>query len=93
MEKYRRRIEFLPIFFNTIEKKTRLRKIEIEKIFRTKETPQKQVVIETFIVEDDITLLGGLEEEKILKIELISPLDNTMPQTIILDLDEKAIKS
>ena len=58
-----------------------------------KETPQKQVVIETFIVEDDITLLGGLEEEKILKIELISPLDNTMPQTIILDLDEKAIKS
>lgn len=43
--------------------------------------------------EDDITLLGGLEEEKILKIELISPLDNTMPQTIILDLDEKAIKS
>jgi len=51
------------------------------------------IYIETFIVEDDITLLGGLEEEKILKIELISPLDNTMPQTIILDLDEKAIKS
>ncbi len=115
----RRRIEFLPMFFNTIEKKTRVRIIEMEKIFRTtalkgsyalfkmvdengkkiypmlslKETPQKQVVIETFIVEDDITLLGGLEEEKILKIELISPLDNTMPQTIILDLDEKAIKS
>ena len=110
----RRRIEFLPMFFNTIEKRTRVRIIEMGKIFRTtslkgnyalfksveengkiiypmlslKETPQGQVVIETFIVDDDITLLGGLTEEKILKIELISPLDNTLPHTIIKETEK-----
>ncbi len=105
----KRRIEYLPMFLNTLEKKSKFKIICSENVFRNtllkgsyilykqeyengklvypmfslKETPQKQVVIETFIVEDDITLLYGLEEQRISSIELISPIDNTQPTTVI----------
>lgn len=42
-----------------------------------------RIVIETFIVDNDITLLGALPEEKIESIELISPLEITSPISII----------
>lgn len=48
-----------------------------------KEISNKKIIIETFIVEDSISFLGGLEEETVLTMELVSPLDKTNPQTII----------
>ena len=38
-----------------------------------KELKNKELVVETFIVENDLTLLGALKEEKIISIELIPP--------------------
>ncbi len=104
-----RRIEYLPVFLNTLERRTRFKIIAEEKvarnsslkgkyaIFKTmyengrqvfpmislKEINDKKIIIETFIVEDSVSFLGGLEEENILKMELVSPLDKTNPQTII----------
>lgn len=104
-----RRIEYLPVFLNTLERRTRF-KIIAEKnvarnsslkgkyaIFKTmyengkqvfpmislKEINDNKIIIETFIVEDSVSFLGGLEEENVLKMELVSPLDKTNPQTII----------
>jgi len=94
-----RRIEYLPMFFNTFENKTKLKIIDKNNIFRNtllkgnyafykmereknkfiypllsiKKINKKLNVIETFIIESDITLLGALKEEKILNIELIPP--------------------
>ena len=48
-----------------------------------KEISDKKFVIETFIVENSISFLGGLKEEKVLKIKLISPSDKIKPQSII----------
>lgn len=104
-----RRIEYLPVFLNTLERRTRFKIIAEEKvarnsslkgkyaIFKTmyengrqvfpmislKEINDKKIIIETFIVEDSVSFLGGLEEENVLKMELVSPLDKTNPQTII----------
>lgn len=104
-----RRIEYLPVFLNTLEWKTRFKIIAEEKVARNsslkgkyaifknmnengrqvfpmislKEISNKKIIIETFIVEDSISFLGGLEEETVLTMELVSPLDKTNPQTII----------
>lgn len=104
-----RRIEYLPVFLNTLERRTRFKIIAEENvarnsslkgkyaIFKTmyengkqvfpmislKEINDNKIIIETFIVEDSVSFLGGLEEENVLKMELVSPLDKTNPQTII----------
>ena len=104
-----RRIEYLPVFLNTLERRTRFKIIAEENvarnsslkgkyaIFKTmyengkqvfpmislKEINDNKIIIETFIVEDSVNFLGGLEEENVLKMELVSPLDKTNPQTII----------
>lgn len=109
-----RRIEYLPMFLNTLEKRTRLKIISSQGICRNsslkgkfaifkqldennktifpmlslKEINEGKIVIETFIIEDNISFLGYLDEEKIQKIELISPLDSTYPQNIIKEKDE-----
>lgn len=106
-----RRIEYLPMFLNTLEKNTRLKFISSEEICRNsslkgkyalfkqvyemgktifptlslKELDEEKIVIETFIIEDNISLLGSLKEDKIQKIELVSPLDSTYPQNVIKD--------
>lgn len=98
------RIKYLPMFLNTIERKTKLKIRDDELIsrktsingnyflyknlfnnnfpmFSLKNIGEGRTILETFIVENNISLLGALEEEKIIKIELISPLDNTSPIT------------
>lgn len=52
-------------------------------MFSLKNIDNDRTIIETFIVDNDISLLGALENEKIISIELISPLDNTGPITIV----------
>ena len=111
----KRRMEYLPMFLNTIENgKTRFKIMSINKIFRNtslkgsyalfkmvsengktiypmfslKETNNEQIVIETFIVEDNINLLVGLDEEKIMKLEFVSPLENTLPKIVIKNKDK-----
>lgn len=97
-----RRIEYLPMFLNTLEKRTRCKIISINQIFRNtslkgkyalfkivnekgkevypmlslKEIKSNQVVIETFIVEDNISFLGALKEENIKRIKLEPLLSN-----------------
>lgn len=104
-----RRIEFLPMFLNTIQRKTRMKVIMADKIsrksliqgkyalFKTayeknkmifpmltlKELSNSKIIIETFIVEDNITFLGALNEINIENIELISPIYSTHLYTII----------
>lgn len=51
-------------------------------MFSLKHIDRTRVILETFIVENDITLLGALKEEKIKSIKLISPLDITSPITV-----------
>ncbi len=51
-------------------------------MFSLKNIGNERTILETFIVENNITLLGALKEEKIKSIELISPLDITSPITI-----------
>ena len=58
-----------------------------------KEINEGQIVIETFIIEDNISFLGYLEEEAIQKIELVSPLDSTYPQNIIKEKDDEKEKT
>ena len=48
-------------------------------MFSLKNIGNDRIVLETFIVENDISLLGALKEEKIKMIELISPLNITSP--------------
>ena len=93
------RIEYLPMFFNTISYNSRIKKIEKDKLVRNtllkgnyllfKQVINKNIilfpilslkliknnsyVIETFIVENNISLLGTLNEEKIINIEFIPP--------------------
>ena len=42
-------------------------------MFSLKEIKNNNYILETFIVENDLTLLGALKEEKIISIDLISP--------------------
>lgn len=103
------RIEYLPMFFNTIERKSRLKILVQEDICRNtklkgqnilfktvkgdrcivfpclvlKMIANQRIVVETFIVESDISLLGNLKEESIKSIELIAPLENTSPLSFI----------
>jgi len=96
------RIEYLPMFFNTINNKLRIKKVEKDKLARNtllkgnyllfKPIKHKRIilfpllslknikndiyVIETFIVEENINLLGALHEEKIIDIKL-------MPQKVL----------
>lgn len=96
------RIKYLPMFLNTLERRTKL-KIRDDKLiarktyingnyflyksllnnnfpmFSLKDIGNGRVILETFMVENDITLLGALKEEKIKSIELISPLEVTSP--------------
>lgn len=96
------RIKYLPMFLNTLERRTKL-KIRDDKLiarktyingnyflyksllnnnfpmFSLKNIGNGRVILETFMVENDITLLGALKEEKIKSIELISPLEVTSP--------------
>ena len=51
-------------------------------MFSLKNIGNERTVLETYIVENNISLLGALREEKIKNIELISPLDITSPITI-----------
>ena len=51
-------------------------------MFSLKNIGNDRIVLETFIVESGISLLGALKEEKIVTIELISPLDITSPINI-----------
>lgn len=114
-----RRIEYLPMFLNTLERRTRLKVISSQEICRSsslkgkfaifkqvfekdktvfpmlslKEIDEGQIVIETFIIEDNISFLGYLEEEAIQKIELVSPLDSTYPQNIIKEKDDEKEKT
>ena len=86
------RIEYLPMFFNTIVKNTRLRILDKTKLLRStklkgnyllfktvdglypmlslKNIKENIYVIETFIVERDLKLIGSLEEEDIIDIKL-----------------------
>lgn len=94
-----KRIEYLPMFFNTITKKTKLKIIDKNKIARNtllkgnyslyknifeknkviypmlsiKNINVNLSIIETFIVENNISLLGALNNETILNIALIPP--------------------
>lgn len=61
-------------------------------MFSLKEVEEGKIVIETFIIEDNISFLGPLEEENILNIELIAPLDGTYPQNIIKEKNIEKIK-
>lgn len=47
--------------------------------FSLKNISNNRTVLETFIVENDISLLGALKERKIKLIEVIPPLDITFP--------------
>lgn len=58
-------------------------------MFSLKNIENGRVILETFIVENDISLLGALEEEKIIDIKLISPLEIVSP--IIENEDIKVI--
>ena len=90
------RIEYLPMFLNTLINKTRFKIVSTDKIARNSKLKGEYVlfkvvndtvktvfplmslkiiknptcVIETFIVEEDISFIGALQEERILKIEL-----------------------
>ena len=90
------RIEYLPMFLNTLINKTRFKIVSADKIARNSKLKGEYVlfkvvndtvktvfplmslkiiknptcVIETFIVEEDISFIGALQEERILKIEL-----------------------
>ncbi len=57
-------------------------RIKFLPMFSLKNIGKERVILETFMVENDISLLGALEEEKIKCIELISPLEITSPITI-----------
>ncbi len=50
--------------------------------FSLKNIGGERTILETFVVETNISLLGALYEEKIKSIELISPLDVTSPVII-----------
>lgn len=91
------RIEYLPMFFNLLDKKTRLKILELNYIYyhtklkgnyalfrivndnikeiypllSLKEINREESIIETFIIENDISLLGALKEEKIQNITLL----------------------
>lgn len=71
-------IELSKIYFNTkLKGNYALFKIVNENgkaiypLFSLKELTSKKMIIETFIIETDISLLGALEEEKIENITLL----------------------
>lgn len=92
------RIEYLPMFFNTLEKCKTIKIMDKNKFIRNsklkgnyalykivkdhnktiyplltlKKINSKTTVIETFIIEKDISLIGALETEKIIEIKSFS---------------------
>ncbi len=54
-------------------------------MFSLKCIDDDRVVLETFMVEHNISLLGALKDEKIKSVELISPLDVTAPINVRKD--------
>ena len=102
------RIEYLPMFINTITKNIDLKIINKNNLVRKsnlkgniglvkkavwqnhliylflslKEIDKNHFIIETFIVENDITLIGLLESEKILNIYMYRPSSNKELQKI-----------
>ena len=50
-------------------------------ILSLKNIGNERNIIETFFVDNDLTLIGALHNEKIISIELMSPLENTSPIT------------
>lgn len=54
-------------------------------ILSLKDINDGRTIIETFFVDNDLTLIGALKSEYIVSIGLISPLDNTSPLTIKKD--------
>ena len=58
-------------------------------ILSLKKINNNRTIIETFIVDNDISLLGALKNKKIISIELISPLNSTSP--LISNINEKHI--
>ena len=103
------RIKYLPMFLNSIDKKTKLctslnvnnpeRATHIKgtyflyrelydgkaPMFSLKPIGKSSAVIETFVVDDDKSIIKGLKPIKIIDIELIDPLENTSP---ILEKDK-----
>lgn len=57
--------------------KNRIRFLSILSILFLKNVDKGRTVIETFFVDNDLTLIGALKNEHILSIKLISPLENT----------------
>ena len=99
IKKIKRRIEYLIMFFNTIEKRSYLKELDKTKSWRytllngkyilykkvyeneniiypilsIKEIKNNNYRIETFIVDEDFLLVGGLNSLKIKSINLIMP--------------------
>lgn len=48
-------------------------------ILSLKDIGYGRIIIETFIVDNDLSLIGALKNEKIISIKLISPLENRSP--------------
>ena len=93
------RLEYLPLFFNSINSNMHIKKIDQNNITRKtllkgnyllfkkiknnhktlfplvslKNIKKDLFIIETFIIETNISLLGNLSEEKIINIELLPP--------------------
>ena len=60
-------------------------------ILSLKKVSDFRTVIETFIIDKDLSLIGALPNEKIISIKLIPPLDNTSPITIIKNKDTQPV--
>ncbi len=108
VDKIKNRIEYLPMFINTITKNIDLKIINKNNLVRKsnlkgniglvkkavwqnhliylflslKKIDKNHFIIETFIVENDITLIGLLESEKILNIYMYRPSSNKELQKI-----------
>lgn len=54
-------------------------------ILSLKDIGYGRIIIETFIVDNDIFLIGALKSEKIISIRLISPLKSTSPLALKRD--------
>jgi len=60
-------------------------------IMSLKKIVNDRIVVETFIVEKDLRLLGALPSEKVISIKLISPLENTSPITVVKDSESMPV--
>lgn len=106
-QKIKDRIQYLPMFLNTImDKKTMIKIRDNSLLYRQTKLKGKYFVyknlhnnkypmlfikdisnnrhaLETFMVENDITLLGTLKSEKIINIEIIKPIVTKKAQNIL----------